>query len=186
MDNSKVSFRFRLSLNVVAMAGFFAMMTGCTVEVKQQPAGPSLAELVERYNGELATLDRLERKRKELVTEYEAELKPDTDDAMKLIGDAIKGATNAANTLDPDETLDPNRALDHAVDRAQKTQDAVSKLLQSVGTEAEVDEEEAKRREEIKEKYDRELEALDKEIEAQKIRVERAREARDAAEAELK
>ena len=34
-----------------------------------------------------------------------------TGDAMKLIGDAIKGATDAANTLDPDEILDPNRAL---------------------------------------------------------------------------
>ena len=43
----------------------------------------------------------------------------------------------------------------------------MGKLLQSVGTEAVVDEEETKRREEIKEKYDRELEALDKEIEVQ-------------------
>ena len=69
-----MSFRFRLSLIVVAIVGFVAMTTGGTVEVKQQPAEPSSADLVERYNGELATLDRLERKRQELVKEYEAAL----------------------------------------------------------------------------------------------------------------
>ena len=50
---------------------------------------PSYAELVTIYNAELETLDRLERKRRELVAEQEKLLRPNPDETVKALASAF-------------------------------------------------------------------------------------------------
>ena len=149
----------RFSRNVALLSVFavsvFVCLIGCS-EPAPEESGPSYADLVTVYNAELQSLDRLERKREELMAKHEAALKPSTD---------------------------PNELLDRAVEHAEKAQDLTSRLLESVSSAAEPTEEEIQKRAELTEQFERELAAIDEQIVEQKARVDRAREARDAAEA---
>ncbi|MBN1853544.1 MAG: hypothetical protein JW829_12505 [Pirellulales bacterium] len=176
-EDTKASPRWRQTFVVLFLTVLLTVPAGCS------PQGPSLADLISIYNAELAALDRLEQKRAELVKAYQSELLPTNEDAAKLIGNVLQGAVEAGKTLDLNEMADPNKALDLAVDHAQKTQDTMGQLLQNLNPEAKPDEKEIQRRAKITEKFEAELAAIDKEIEAQKERVEQARKARDAAEA---
>ncbi len=92
-------------------------------------------------------------------------------------------ASELTREVNPDAGLDPNAALDQAVENAQNTKDVFSQLLDSVTQPpADESEEEVAMRTEMTAEFEKQLEALDEEIEKQKQRVERARQARDDAE----
>jgi hypothetical protein len=145
--------------------------------------GPSYAELVMIYNAELETLDRLERKRAELVAEYEKLQRPNPEETMKALSNAFQSALGAIPEGALGATGDPQAALDRAVESAEKAQDVVSQFFQAVkppagepGTDAPAQPTPAA------EEFQKQRAQLDQEIEQQRARVERARQARDAAE----
>ena len=163
---------------VLAVAGFTVVTIGCATDNE-----PSYADLVAIHNAELSALDRLERQKQELIANHEAQLRPSPEDAVQALTDVLTTAGELTREVDPDAVLDPNAALDQAIESAQKQQDVVSQLFDSVTQPpADESEEEVARRTEITAEFDKQLAALDEEIEKQKQRVERARNARDAAE----
>ncbi len=164
---------------VLAVAGITVTTIGCATDNE-----PTYADLVAIYNAELSALDRLEKKKQELIANHEAQLRPSSDDAMQVLSDVLTtAASELTREVNPDAGLDPNAALDQAVENAQNTQDVFSQLLDSVAEPpAEESEEDAARRTEMTAEYEKQLAALDEEIETQKQRVERARQARDDAE----
>ena len=174
----------------VALWSIFAVssilcLVGCGGPSAEEK-GPSYAELVTIYNAELQSLDRLERKREELVTKHEASLGPSAADATKAIDALLSSASEAGKQLDMNGVADSNELLDRAVEHAEKTQDITTELLKSVSSAAEPTEEEVQKQAKQTQQYERDLAAIDKQIAEQKARVERALEARDAAEATRK
>ena len=163
-------------------AGGFDGAAGWLWTTSPQESAPSYAELVTIHNAELSALDRLERKREALIQKHEAALRPSTDDALQLLGEAL-GTTNPPSTsTDPEEAADPNAMLDRAVQDAQNAQDSARNLLDSLGRKPVEDEKQIKRRKELEARLKTELAELDAEIAKQKERVRRAAQARDAAE----
>ena len=127
----------------------------------------SYSDLVVTYNAEVQTLDNLEGKRKNLITEY----------AEKAQADAFKSAVNSLESASKQSSpSNPNDALDRAVAAAEAQAKLLEKVGQSSGSKQSTV---ADYPEELK----RKLAELDAEIDKQKERVERARKARDAAEA---
>lgn len=144
---------------------------------------PSYADLVVTYNAELETLDRLEKKRADLIAEYERQRRPDAEKAVQALTDVLNSAAGGTAENDSGEPLDPNAALDRAVASAEKAQQASSQLLETALQASGAGRgDTAPQNEAYPEELERELAALDEEIEKQKARVERARQARDAAE----
>ena len=165
---------------VLVVAGFTVVTTGCADVADSEP---SYADLVAIHNAELSALDRLEKKKQELIANHEAQLRPSSEDAVKALADVLTTAGELTREVDPGVPLDPNAALDQAIESAQKQQDVVSQLFDSVTQPpADESEEEVARRAEITAEFEKQLAALDEEIEKQNQRVERARKARDAAE----
>ena len=183
----KISSRTSLrTLVAAALAAVMLIVAGCGGDVQQDEAGLSYADLVVTYNGELAALDRLEQKKETLIQKIEAIGLPTSEDALKLLDKVLasgltSGDEEAANTK-VNEAADPYAALDRAVQRAQDVQDAARDLLGSIGKQSANTPEQTAENERIKNELSRELEALEKEIATQRQRVERARQARDAAE----
>jgi len=186
----KISSRTSLrTLVAAALAAVMLIVAGCGGDVQQDEAGLSYADLVVTYNGELAALDRLEQKKETLIQKIEAIGLPTSEDALKLLDKVLasgltSGDEEAANTK-VNEAADPYAALDRAVQRAQDAQDvqdAARDLLGSIGKQSANTPEQTAENERIKNELSRELEALEKEIATQRQRVERARQARDAAE----
>ena len=171
-------------LSVFATSGFLCLI-GCGGPTAEEK-GPSYAELVTIYNAELQSLDRLERKREELTTKHQAALGPSAEDAAKAIDALLASANEAGKQLDPNGAADPSELLDRAVAHAEKTHDLTSELLKSVSSAAEPTEEEVQKQAELTKQFERDLAAIDKQIAAQKVRVDRALKARDAAEAARK
>jgi hypothetical protein len=174
------------SRNVDLLSAFaisvLVCLIGCSEPVPEE-SGPSYADLVTVYNAELEALDRLERKREERIAKHEAALRPSTTDAAEALDATLSSAREVGEQLNLDGVTDPNELLDRAVEHAEKAQDVTSRLLESVGSAAEPTEEEIQARAELTEQFERDLAAIDKQIEEQEARVERARAARDAAEA---
>ena len=176
-----------------------AVLVGCS----QPETGPSYAELVVTYNAELEALDRLEAKRAKLVAEYTAAMKPPAGDTLSH----LQGLLDSARELQEGgvnlDTTDPNALLDELAEQGGAAEDIANQLVdgllggQSADAEAapestaestekptvESDASSKTDLEALKAKYESELAALDKEIAEQKTRVERARAARDEAEA---
>lgn len=176
------------SLNRVGVLAFAMLLSGigCSAS-KEAPkeVGPSYAELVIIYNAELETLDRLERKRKELITEYETQNRPPTQDAqaqeaLKSLTNLIGSAGELNREMGATPPADPNAALDKAVSDAEKAQQVASQLLQSATQASESDA--GSQPIVYSEEFQQQLAALDAEIEAQRQRADNARQARDAAE----
>jgi len=129
----------------------------------------SYADLVVTYNGEVQTLDTLEGKRKNWIAEYASQVQAE---ALKS---AVSSLESAAKQIVPGN---PNDALDRAVAAAETQAGLLEKLGQSsTGTTP------SAANIEYPEELKRKLSELDAEIAKQKERVERARKARDAAEA---
>ena len=73
----------------LVMAAAILPFVGCsTGQEAPKKEEPSNSELLKIYNLELEALDRLERKREEMIAEYKAEHQPGTTDALKSIGSA--------------------------------------------------------------------------------------------------
>ncbi len=157
---------------------------GSTLGCGSPPAKPSYADLVVIYNAEAQELDRLEKKREELLAKIEAIVHPpQNDDAA----DVLKGILAAADDLrkqneDQNEDnvpADPNELLDRTLentDQARKlASQAVDAAMQSSTPKDAVDEEQLAA-------LQKELDELERTIDEQKARVERARKNRDAAE----
>ena len=170
-------------ISSLALSLAFSLLLGCGQDVAEQEAGPSYADLVTIHSTELAALDRLEKKREDLITRHEQQLRPAPEDTLQALGDALNSITTIESGPDPDAVFDPNAMLDEAVADAEKVQETAGKLLDSFSSERVVDEEETQRLEKLGEEFQRQLEAIDKKIEAQQARVDRAMAARDAAEA---
>jgi hypothetical protein len=165
-------------LSLVAGVGLF--VSGCGGGAVHNQ--PSYADLVVTYNAELETLERLERQRGELVVNFQRQLMPGTEDAVKALTDVL-AATTGANLPESGKPLTPDRALDLAVESAERTGQATSQLLEAANQATQAAGEElTPEQAQLKKEFEQQLAALDKEIEEQKTRVERAREARDAAE----
>ena len=175
----------RLSVNVALLSVFaasgFVCLIGCG-EPTSQESGPSYADLVTVTNAELQALDRLERKREELIATQKTALRPSTEDAAQALDALLSSASEAGKQLNLKDVTDSNDLLDRAVEHAEKVQDITSEILESVSSGTEPTEEEVKKEAERTEQIERELAAIDKQIAEQKVRVDRALKARDAAE----
>ena len=174
------------TLAAAAWATVTLIAAGCGGEVQQEEAGPSYADLVVTYNAELAALDRLEQKKETLLQKIEAVGLPTSEDALKLLDKMLTSGLPSSDDEAANAAADPHATLDRLVERAQDAQDtqnAVRDLLGSIGEQPANTPEQTAENEQIKNDLSRELEALEKEIATQRQRVERARQARDAAEA---
>lgn len=163
-----------LVFSVAALA-----LSGC-VKVEDKP---SYAELVSIYNAELETLDRLEKKRAERVAEYEAQLQPQEDEALQALSSLLGSASEARREGASELPADPNAMLDQAIANAEQMEKSAAELLEAAAGQA------GSRppdRESIEALYSEEFKAklaeLDQQIAEQQARVDRARQARDAAE----
>ena len=160
---------------------------GCSPPAQNEPSGPSYAELVVTYNAELQALDRLEAKRMGLVKQIATVGKVTDASALEALN-AILGSAQAVGAEAGAVPSDPQKVLDQAVEQAEAAAKTLQDLSDAVtdkssggplSNEPLSPEDEAARN-----KLMDELQELEKEIDAQKQRVVRAREARDAAEAE--
>lgn len=182
----------------------FFIAIGCT-QTPPAETGPSYADLVVTYNAELESLDRLESKREKLAAEYAAAIAPPSDGLGSL--GQLEGLVEAAKQLqseggiDP-TTVDPNKLLDQLAERSTDAGGLAGQLLEGLtgekpaeqegeapegqveNAEAETTDNGTAALDEIRKKYEPQLAALDKEIDEQKARVQRAKAARDAAEAD--
>ncbi len=160
-------------------------LTGCS-EPTAEDNGHSYVDLVTIYNAELQTLDRLERKREELKAKHETALGPSTIDATKALETILSSANEAGKQLDLNDVTDPNELLDRTVAHAEKTKDLTAELLESVSSATEPSEKDLQNKTKLTEQFEHKLAAIEKEIAEQKVRVDRARAERDAAEATRK
>lgn len=181
------------------VAAAVLVLIGCS-----QPAvapGPSYADLVVTYNAELDALDRLETRREKLAAEFAAAMNPPSDSgALGQLGgllEAAKELQSEAGGIDP-STVDPNALLDQLTERNEEAGDLAGQLLEGLAGGNKTDgeetdaaaakqptEAEAAELAEVRANFEPQLAKLDKEITAQKARVERAKVARDAAEARV-
>lgn len=170
----------------VLVAAIPLMCVGCTTSNDTpEEEGPSYKDLVVIYNAELETLDRLEQKREKLIEAYEAAHRPDAQDALNSIAEAVRSAGELRQSSGDKKEIpaDPEAALDQAVAGAEQAQQVAAKLFQSMTQPS--DKAKGSAAQEpvpYSEEFKQQLAELDAEIEAQKARVERARQARDAAE----
>lgn len=169
-----------LALLVIFVVSGLVSLNGCS---ESTDGGSSYAELVTIYNTELQALDRLERKREELVAKQKEALGPSTEDAVKALDTLLSSAKEAGKELNLEGVNDPNELLDRAVAHAETVQGATAGLLESVSAVAEPTEEDVAKKAEQNAQYERELAEIDQQITEQKARVDRARKARDKAEA---
>ena len=174
-----------LSWHCIVAVGFCCVL-GCNQAAVE--TGPSYADLVITYNAELEALDRLEAKREKLVTDFEAESLPKEEpkDGLSL-DNLLQSAKDLKDKTGLEVTSDPREMLDQLAEKSGDAEklagDLVEGLLSKASAESEATPEEIAAAEERQLRHNEELESLDVEIEAQKQRVERARDARDAAEA---
>ena len=103
----------RLATSSLSLTLIVALF-GCGQEVAEQDSSPSYADLVSIYNNELAALDRLEKKREELLARHEEQLSPSPEDALKALGDVLNSAVTSESQLESDADFDPNAMLDRA------------------------------------------------------------------------
>ena len=129
---------------------------------------PSYADLVVTYNAEVELLEKLESKRKTLISDHYAQAQ---QEAIRTAVSSIE--TGEAQTI----PSDPNQALDRAVAAAEMQAQLQSGLVEGLGLSSNSEESEATYPEELKSKLD----ALDAEIADQNERVSRAKNARDAS-----
>lgn len=164
-------------VSAALLASVNLSLAGCSGSIANPQ--PSYADLVDTYNGELETLERLEKRRADLIAGYQAKLRPEADQAIQALTDVLNSAGQPGGQLAADGAADPQAALDRAVASAEQTQQVTSQLLDAAMQSAQEGKAHAA---EYPEELQRELAALDEEIESQRARVERARAARDAAE----
>ncbi|MEO8268685.1 MAG: hypothetical protein ABI557_03130 [Aureliella sp.] len=130
---------------------------------------PSYADLVVTYNAEVETLDNLEGKRKSLIADY----------VRQAQGKAMKAAVNSIKTGDAERIPgNPNQALDQAIAAAEMQAQLQSGLLEGLDVSTDSAEFTADYPEELKVK----LIEMDADIASQQERVQRAKDARDAAQ----
>ncbi len=146
----------------------------------------SYADLVGIYTNEAQELDRLQRKRADMVAEYEETLRPSKEEALEALTGLIGGLGNdAAAGAEGLDTPDPNELLDRAVGSLEEMNAQKESLAEAV---ANATGRAPSDRTTIEAMYSEEFKAklaeLDAEIEAQSKRVDKARAARDAADAE--
>jgi hypothetical protein len=160
--------------------GFAALTLGCAAK------GPSYAELVTIYNTELEVLERLERKKATLVAEYEAATKSKRAEAMESLQGVLDSAQQALKDSPISDVVDPNELLDQVAGQQGAARDLTDGLLGAITGEKSDEEltpEEKAARETMKREFETKLAAVDAEIADQQQRVDKARAARDAAEA---
>ena len=128
----------------------------------------SYADLVVIYNAEVQALDSLQTKVKSLKAEYSENAQAE---ALKSMMSSLESAGKQSIPSNP------NEALDRAISAAETQSDLLKKLDTSSGSKSPA------AYSEYPEEWKRKLADLDSEIARQQERVNRARDARDAAEA---
>lgn len=165
---------FAVALTLVAVA-----VLGCeTAEQK-----PSYADLVVIYNAESETLERLERKRSDMIAEFEATLRPTENEALEALAGILGGVGEATGDPVKLDATDPNELLDQAIANAESMESQTEALLEAAAKQSG---RQPADRAAIEAMYSDEFRArvaeIDAEIASQRKRVEKARAARDAAE----
>ncbi len=130
---------------------------------------PSYADLVVIYNAEVETLDNLDEKRKSLIADYFSQ---EQRNSMKAAVESIKSGD--ANRV----PSNPNQALDQAVVAAEMQAQLQSGLMEGLGLSTDS----AESTDDYPEKLKAKLTEVDAEIASQKERVQRAKDARNAAQ----
>lgn len=162
--------RFALFTAAIVLAG----AVGCgSVQEK-----PSYADLVVIYNAEAETLERLERKRADMVAEYEATLAPSPEEALQTLLGNLSEAGDEANV----EGTDPGDELDQATDYLENAEARTAALLEAAREQAGKATDRATIESMYSEEFKARLAEVDAEIAEQQARVDKARAARDAAE----
>ena len=162
-------------------------VAGCSQPVVD--SGPSYAELAVTYNAELAGLDRLEAKRKELIADYTAASASNASvDTLAKLEGLLGSVKDLKQETNSDATSSPNAQLDDLIQRHGEAQQIAGQLLdglldgESHPIKSAPTPEEADVIARQKAAFEAELANYDAEITKQRERVERARQARDAAE----
>jgi len=177
----------------ITLCGFFI---GCGAE-DSPPAetGPSYSETVVTYNAELETLDRLEAKREKLIAAFAAASLASSNASVTTLPQ-LEGLLESAKGIKDGNSselpTDPNELLDSLSERNADASEIAEQLLggllggsgqdESPAAPRELTPEEKAAAAERKATFDDELASLDQELGKQKQRVDRARDARDAAE----
>ena len=178
-----MAFRIATCLSVVTA---MVATVGCNQPVVE--SGPSYAELVITYNAEMETLDRLERKREELVKAYtEAEIARKADSKSLSLDDAMDVAKRMASEIrESDVPANPDALLGELAKRTGGVDEVADKLIGGLlgesKDEPKLTPEEIEANEKRQSEHEDKIAKLDEEIAAQKERVDRARAARDSAE----
>lgn len=167
----------------ILCAGLLATLVlslGCAQKVEK----PSYAELVSIYTSEAQELDRLERKRADMVAEYEATLQPSGEQALEALTGMLGEMSTAQGDAPKLDATDPNELLDQAVANAENMQEQTGKLVDTLAKQSGAG---PQGRAAIEAMYSDEFKAtlaeIDAQIAKQRERVDRARADRDAAEA---
>ena len=156
-------------LVVALLSAFVITYAGCGPTDLTITKKPSYADLVVTYNAEVETLDNLEGKRKSLIADYFGQAQQK----------AMKAAVNSIKTGDASRVPgNPNQALDQAVAAAEIQAQLQSGLMEGLGLSTDSAESTADYPKDLQGK----LTELDAEIASQKERVQRAKNARDAAQ----
>jgi hypothetical protein len=171
----------RLSISLAFLMGVAAAFgTGCGAVEDQ----PSYADLVVIYTAELESLDRLEQKKAKKIAGYEKTLQPNADAALAALTGVLGSAVAANRDASAELPSDPNELLDRAAADAAKMQQSTTDLLDAVAKQAEAQAGDGGSLELLySDEFKAELAAIDAEIAEQQQRVDRARAARDKAEA---
>ena len=166
---------------VSLMVLLMATSSGCAPAATEavEPAGPSYADLVVTLNAEEQTLDRLKREQKDLEAELANLQRPDR---LELLEGVMQAATDLGTVAEGTDLSDIDQLLEHANQQSAAAAEMTDKLKQALAEDAEGSGESAEKTPEQLE-IEEKLAALDAKIAEQQTRVDRAREARDAAEA---
>ena len=153
--------------------------TGCGNQPTAPPT-PSYADLLVIYNAELEALDRLESHRDKLLARYHA-LKepPKTVAARDMLKGLLDQAGEAKRQNEDALPADADALLDRALENANQVEAIASQVLDAAT--APTPEVSAAKQQQL-DQIQGELERLAQQISGQKKRVDRARDARDAAD----
>jgi len=144
--------------------------------------GPSYADLVTIYNEELETLDRLTSQRDELQAQRAVLTSPSKGErASNMLQGILEQAEALKSQNEENLPADANALVDQAIDNANEAKAIADQVLNAVAANGNGDEEGSVDRTAEIARIDTELAKLEKEIEAQQVRVDRAKEKRDAA-----
>jgi hypothetical protein len=170
-------------VTLLVVVGVILLGAGCGAKTDDVDSKPSYADLVVIYNAELESLDRLERKRADLIAQYQKQPGTNADAVAKSLAEILGTARDIEQQSQSVETTDLESMADQAIEDTEQAKQVATDLLDAIAQPATTDEQANSPEQQAREEeFKRQLAALDADIAKQALRVERARKARDAAE----